>query len=535
MGQRTLVPDAGEVQLDCAKADGDRFLLILRSSEERSCCPRCHRFSDRVHSRYQRVLADLPWEGISVRIQLHVRRFFCSAPGCPQQIFTERLPHTVRCYGRRTCRLNDTIRQMALALGGQGGSRLARHLGIVVSGATFLRELRREAMAVPAQGPRVLGIDDWAWRKGHRYGTILCDLERSKVIDLLPERSEQSTEEWMRRHPGTEIVSRDRASLYAEAAAKAAPQAIQVADRWHLLHNLSEALVDALRPHHRLLTEVAKTISDKPAGESPPAQTMEPVSPCSRRQRERQKENRECRLACYETVMAQFRQGLTQAEIARRNGLGIRTVRRWIRAQGFPERKASPRTTRVDPQEEYIRQRWQQGCHNATRLWRELRERGFKGQAASVRNWIRKHYGPRHCRGKQRQPQFPSLATRASPRRVAWLLLKEPQDTRNFIDELFRLSPQIDLCARLAREFCRMIRERDVAAWSRWREEAKNTAFANFAKRLSQDEAALLAALKQPWSNGPVEGQIHRLKLIKRSMYGRANFDLLRLRVVLAA
>lgn len=507
MGQRTLVPDAGEVQLECAKADGGRFLLVLRSIEEQSCCPRCLRSSNRVHSHYQRVLADLPWEGIPVRILLHVRRYFCSASDCAQQVFTERLPHTVRRYGRRTCRLNETIQQMALALGGEGGSRLARQLGILASSSTFLRELRRHAMPILDQGPRVLGVDDWAWRKGHRYGTILCDLEQGKVIDLLPERSEESTEAWMRRHPGTEIVSRDRASLYAEAATKAAPKAIQVADRWHLLHNLSEALVDALAPHHRLLNEVAKATADKPeTTEPPPAQLADSAPPRTRRQRERQKANRDRRLVCYETVMAQLRQGLTQTEIAHRNGLGIRTVRRWIRAQGFPERKVPPRTTRVDSQKEFIQKRWQQGCHNAARLWRELRERGFKGQAASVRNWIRKYYGPRRCRAKPPLPRSPSLATRASPRHVAWLLLKEPQDARNFIEELCRRSPQIDQCARLAREFCRMIHERNVAAWPRWREETKNSVFANFAKRLAQDEAALLAALKQPWSNGPVEG-----------------------------
>lgn len=239
------------------------------------------------------------------------------------------------------------------------------------------------------RGPRVLGTDDWAWRKGHRYGTILCDLERGKVIDLLPERSEESTEAWMRRHPGTEIVSRDRASLYAEAATKAAPRAIQVADRWHLLHNLSETLVDVLAPHHRLLTEVAKATSDKPDASEP--SSTQPANP------------------------------------------------------------APPRSHR---------QRWQQRCHNGTRLWRELRERGFRGQAASVRNWIRKRYGPRRCRAK-RPAQSPSPATRASPRYVAWLVLKEPQEARNFTEELCRRSPQINQCARLAREFCRMIRERD--------------------------------------------------------------------------
>ena len=534
MGQRTLVPDAGEVQLECVKAYVGQFLLILRSADDRSCCPRCHRTSDRVHSHYQRALADLPWEGIPVRIKLHVRRFFCDDHDCKQRIFTERLPRTVRSYGRRTCRLNKTVTQIALALGGMGGARLAQQLGILASDSTFLRELRRQVMAIPTRGPRVLGIDDWAWRKGHRYGTILCDLEQGRVIDLLPERSEESTEDWIRHHPGTQIVSRDRASLYAEAATKAAPQAIQVADRWHLLHNLSEALVNLLNPHHRLLAEVAKAASITPeAAQAPsaPSPNSEPLQP--RRQRERKKENHERRLASYEAVMTQLRQGLTQVEAARRTGVSVRTIRRWIYAQGFPERKTAPRRTRVDSHEQYLCQRWREGCHNATRLWQELRERNFRGQAASVRNWIRKHYGPRHRRAHERAPG--SAAMRASPRHVAWLLLKQPQEARNYTDELCRRSPQIDQCARLAREFCRMIREHDVAAWSRWSEEAKTTLLANFARRLCQDEGALLAALQQPWSNGPVEGQIHRLKLIKRSMYGRANFDLLRLRVVLAA
>ena len=420
MVQRTLVPDAGEVVLESVQAEGrDQFLLVLRSSGERCCCPQCQCASCRVHSHYLRRLSDLPWEGIPVRIQFKVRRFFCDSPGCVQRIFTERLPNTAKRYARRTCRLNATIEQIALALGGAAGSRLARQLGILASGSTFLRELKRHGISVPARGPRVLGIDDWAWRKGHRYGTILCDLEQGKVIDLLPERSEESTEAWMRRHPGTEIVSRDRASLYAEAATKAAPKAVQVADRWHLLHNLSEALIDALAPHHRLLAEVAKATSDKPeAGNVSIPLQSNPAKPQSHRQKMRQQENRERRLACYEAVMEQVRQGVTQVEIARRCGLGIRTIRRWIRAHGFPERKSAARTTKVDRHSEYLRQRWQEGCHNASQLWRELRGRGFKGQPAIVRNWIRKHYGPRNHGTKQRASFSP--ATRASPRQTAW-------------------------------------------------------------------------------------------------------------------
>jgi transposase len=261
MERRTLVPDAGEVALDQLMVENNtRLVMVLRAAGEASHCPECHQESRRIHSRYRRRLSDLPWEGIPVRIELRVRRFFCNSEDCGQQIFTERLPKTVQRYSRRTCRLSLSLQQITSALGGSAGSRLAKQLGILTSGSTLLRQLRRKLIKPSAQGPRVLGIDDWAWRKGHRYGTILCDLERGKVVDLLPDRSAESTAEWLRAHPGTEIVSRDRASLYAQAATIAAPQAVQVADRWHLLHNLTEAFIGALVPHHRLLSETAQAL-----------------------------------------------------------------------------------------------------------------------------------------------------------------------------------------------------------------------------------------------------------------------------------
>src|SRR5664279_4217354 len=256
MKQRTLVPDSGEVLFDLLTVeDNCRLVMVLRATSETSCCQVCQQGSWRIHSRYKCRLKDLLWEGIPVRIELHVRRFFCDAENCGQKIFTERLPNTALRYARRTCRLSASLEQITLALGGSAGSRLVEQLGILASGSTLLRQLRRKVMMPSAHAPRVLGIDDWAWRKGHRYGTILCDLERGKVVDLLPDRSAESTAEWLRAHPGTEIISRDRASLYAEAATKAAPHAVQVADRWHLLHNMSEVLQGALVPHHRLLAE----------------------------------------------------------------------------------------------------------------------------------------------------------------------------------------------------------------------------------------------------------------------------------------
>ena len=228
--------------------------------------------------------------------------------------------------------------------------------------------------------------------------------------------------------------------------------------------------------------------------------------------------------------MDQVRRGVTQHEIDRSCGVGIRTIRRWIRAQVFPERRVATRRSKVDRHREYLEQRWNEGCHNATQLWHELRERGFTGQSPIVRRWVRGHYGSRRHRTRQQTPS--SSPQPSSPRQTAWSLLKQPEDARNYIAELCRRSPEIAAGADLARQFVRMIRERNAAAWPNWKESAKGSLLASFAKHLCHDEAALLAALQKPWSNGPVEGHVHRFKLIKRSMYGRAKFDLLRLRVV---
>ena len=533
MGQRTLLPDAGGIVLDRLQVYGrDRLVMVLRPAAKGSCCPACQRISRRTHSWYSRRLGDLPWEGIAVSIELHVRRFFCANDGCGQRIFTERLARTAPRYARRTARLGVALEQITRALGGSAGARLARQLGILASGSTLLRQLRRKVFVDCARAPRVLGIDDWAWRKGHRYGTILCDLERGEVIDLLPDRSAESTEQWLRAHPGAEIISRDRASLYAEAATKAAPQAVQVADRWHLLRNMSEALVEALGPHHRMLAEVARTVAEEP---KPATEAVLKPSPAERlsRPRLRIEQNRERRMARYEAVMELFRQRVSQREIGRQCGLSRKTVRRFIRAQGFPERKQRHRFSSVDPHRDYLEMRWQQGCHNSAQLWRELRARGFAGRPHTLRDWMHKHYGPRRCRGQPRSRA--STPLRASPRQVAWWLLKQPEEVRPYLQQLDQRSPEIARCAELAREFFRIIRERDTTAWPAWRDATASYRFANFTKHLCHDEAAFLAALEQPWSNGPVEGHIHRLKLIKRSMYGRARFDLLRLRVLHAS
>jgi transposase len=379
-----------------------------------------------------------------------------------------------------------------------------------------------------------LALTIWAWRKGHRYGTILCDLEQGTVVDLLRDRTADSVAEWLRTHPGIEIVSRDRARAYAEAARRALPSAVQVADHWHLMHNISEALQRCLEHEHKLLGQAAKAISASPAQVEllPADATQAEQTPARLEQMQRATRSR--RLARYESVMELARQGIPIKRIARTLDVDRRTVRRWMRSDGFPERVRVHRRSSLDHFGSYLERRFEEGCHNGTRLWQELREQGYRGGASMVRRWIR-HLRPKRNRHAPPPTKSTQSTITGSPRQTAWLLLQQPMEAQAFLNELSQRSPEIEACGKVAREFVRMIRERDSKAWHPWLQSDKTTALARFAQHLCRDEAAVLSALRLPWSNGKVEGQVHRLKLIKRQMYGRAKFDLLRLRVLPAA
>jgi transposase len=326
---------------------------------------------------------------------------------------------------------------------------------------------------------------------------------------------------WLQDHPGTEIVGRDQASAYAEAARRSAPQAVQIADRWHLRRNLSDALRTVLEPHHRVLKQAAqRSIQGFIASAAPPV----PSSTLSAKQ-----QNRQRRYSLYKEMKALAGGGTSQSDIARQLDLSLRTVQRWTRAGVFPERTPRSYPHSVDAYVGYLDQRLHQGCHNVSQLWRELRQQGYRGQLSSVWNWLYQHRG--HTK---RAPIFPSakLSIRTSPQHTTWLMLKEPPSAKAYLEELYRASPEIATLALLGREFFRLVRSRDLAAWPQWFERAKHTALRGFASSLLRDQHAVEAALTLPWSNGPVEGHVHRLKLIKRQMYGRASFDLLRLRVL---
>lgn len=542
MAVPTLWPAPDVVAVERIIANEAALTLVIRCCRDGALCPCCNQPSTRVHSRYQRRLADLPWHGVPVRLQLQTRRFFCQNPACQQRIFTERLPALAAPYARRTIQLQEAFHWIALALGGRPGARLIQELGLSAQRDTLLRLIRKQPLPV-IEPPRVLGVDDWAFRRGHNYGTILIDLERHQRVDLLPDRSAETLARWLREHPGVEIVSRDRSPLYAEGARQGAPHAMQVADRWHLLKNLVEAMEGLLLKEHR-------TVRQAICGATPPTRSPFTETPPESKQTsghlEREKQHRrERRLARYQEVQHLFQQGYSIRDIGRLTGLSRKTVRRFVQSPEFPERAIrQPRPTKIEAFSAYLRRRWNEGCHNSTELLRELRERGYTGGLTQVRELLRPlRRGASAVPGSQAAPENQGdkrlVSAPPSTRSVLWWLLRPDEqleeEARQLVAQLCASSPVVKTARELALWFFRMVRERRAEEFGDWIEAARDgpvTCLRSFALKLLSDRAAVVAALSQPWSNGQVEGQVNRLKLVKRQMYGRANFDLLRLRVL---
>jgi len=435
----------------------------------------------------------------------------------------------VRAKARRTTRLGESQRAIGFAVGGEPGSRLSHKLAMPVSGDTLLRMVRSTPLPDFA-APTIVGIDDWAWRRGQRYGTIICDLERNCVLDLLPDRNADSVARQLARWPGIKVVARDRAGLYADGARRGAPDAVQVADRWHLLNSLGEALRHAVGRHRRavaaaaqIMVSVQKTKTDNSA--SPPGLAQlradRKVARCERW-------NEICRLR---------EQGFPTSRIAQQLGMSMRTVQRWLAAGGEPEHSRPRRPSHLlAPFETWLEAQWVSGCQVGRQLWRELQKQGYTGSRVTVARWAANR-SAREASGAAAQPH--STWKAPSRRRCAWYLSQNTDqidaETKLFLGHLFEQAPELATVADLAKRFVSILNGDDVAALDEWIEQAANSELKSFASGVARDIDAVRAAITTSWTTSPVEGQISRIKAIKRQMYGRANYPLLRRRVLLAA
>jgi transposase len=554
---RALLPKIPNLKVEQIEQEGDVILLALRLTNSTARCPNCHRAAKRIHSYYRRRIADLPWGSYLVRLHLRIRKFFCLFPSCVRRIFAERLSFLVASYARRTVRQGEIARLVGLAVGARAGSRLAKRLQMTVSPSTMLRLLRQTPQQIYPT-PRVLGVDDFARRKGTTYGTILVDLERHCPIEVLPTRRAEDLSAWLRAHPGIEIVTRDRSTEYTKGISDGAPQATQVADRFHILCNLRDALERVL-DHNR--AKLAGITLPREPGKASEASTqpyrMDQLGnlhqPAHRSYSEllAQQERRLRRQHTYEQVQKLFAEGVSIRTIAKQLGISRMTVYRYLRLDVDPTYlQRRPMRSMLDPYIPYLAQRWAQGCQNGGQLWHELRDLGYPGSHRMVIVWaaqqrkkegILSPYTPNRYRSTDSVEQA-ALSPRPKPalsapssRRLAWFLVRDPESLtmteRAILARIKETCWEATMAYQLVHDFHKIVKSRSGKELDRWLKAATESgilAMQNFAAGIEKDKAAVVAATTLEWSNGQVEGQVNRLKLRKRQLYGRAHFDLLR-------
>ena len=546
-----------------------------------AACPVCQQPSERVHGTYVRTVADLPCGGRRVILRLSVRKFVCGTPACPRQIFTERLPDLVQSYARMTNRLRDALVALGLATSAAVSERLAPQLSMLVSAPTLLRRLRTVACP-PPKSVRILGVDDWAWKKGQTYGTILVDLEKRCPIELLPDRKEETLTAWLLPHPEIDVISRDRGGEYAAAAKKGAPQAQPIADKFHLLKNLRDDIRELMARKQKVLPEVEEGSSDgiplraqgkrlasalfeAPTPDEPEKQwrlmSKEPrhipasSEPSSMAPSGRQV-SRTNRAARYEAVRALHQQAISARAIARRLHMSRQTVQKFLVSESFPERsRPAYRGSILDPYKPYMLDRWKAGCWNGSQLYAEVKELGYVGSEALFRLFIsrvRKHHQAAgtaeklelsadgaQVSGPLDPPSKLCIKGRLSPARASWLYvsqaLKLDEKQRQQVGHIRAAHADLDIAYELTQAFVSMLAEHQDTALDDWLAQAEHSGIKelkSLALGIRRDYAAVRATFTSAWSNGPVEAQVNCLKLQKRLMFGRANFDLLRLHVL---
>jgi transposase len=508
---RPLLPPG--LIVDAIEPVADRVVILVHAPEAPRPCPACGEPTNRLHSRYERRLLDLPSHGRAVELLLQLRRLRCLAAGCSRQTFAEPLPTEVaRRSGRRTARLDGLVGHLGVALGGRPAAGLAQRLMLPVGKDTLLRVVRRQAPK--AAGPiRTLGIDEWAWRRRQRYGTILCDLEKRRIADLLPDRDTNTVKAWLRTHPEIGVVARDRAGGFAGAVGDALPGAVQVADRWHLMENASAAFLEAVRS---ALGPIRRALGRG-------AINPDLLSAAERLQYEGDLRRREAN----EAIRAMASAGTSIKEIVRRTGRSRKLVRAVLRQR--EDEVFRGRTSSLAPWLPRLEAMWDAEYHNATEIWRRLRGEGFGGCLRTITEWATR-------RRRSEQPDG-GASGRVPPIRTIARAMLAGRDRLARADAVMVAAavPALAAARDLVERFHRMLRARTPEVLPAWITDTTGGMLASFGRGIANDAAAVKAALTEPWSNGATEGSVTRLELVRRQMYGRGKLDLLRARLIVPA
>ncbi|MFE3205841.1 ISL3 family transposase [Embleya sp. NPDC059237] len=528
----TLFPHFAGLVIERFERDDTEVRAHVRLRTPESLCPDCGEVSTSVHSRYERRIADAPVAGRPVVLVLLVRRFFCRAGACPRRTFAEQAECLAGPRRRRSTRLSLMLLSIALALAGRAGARLAAELAVVVSRMTMLRLIR--AHGAPDFGtPDVLGVDDFALRRGHVYATVILNMRTHRPIDVLVGRDAETLASWLREHPGVEIICRDRAASYEDGSRQGAPDATQVADRFHLWQNLGEAVEKTVVAHRGCLREPAVvTDADQPDLLPSAIDRLDPEQQCLdvcgqerplvARMRER-----------YAAVQELRADGLSLNAISRRLDLAFRTVRRYALAADADELLVPTlnRDAKLDRFRPYIVRRWNSGCANATTLHHELQGLGWRGSLRTVNRYMAR------LRTLATPPSSDPVPPK--PRRVTGWIMSDPDNLTSgsavALKDILARCPELAAARRHVGTFASMIRNLGGNGLPAWVEQVRADDLPllhRFAAGLQLDRQAVVAGLTLPWSNGPTEGAVNRIKYLKRQMYGRANLDLIRLRIL---
>lgn len=540
-----------------------------------AACPLCGYTSPKIHSFYQRKIADLNWAAYTIELRIQVRRFWCLNPECSRRIFCERLKQLASAYARRTDRFSQQLGQLALALGGRPAARLALKLKLKASRSTLLRLLK--ATILPDHPtPRVLGVDDFALKKGNTYATLLVDLEKHQPIEVLPDRTSATLASWLQTHPGVEIVSRDGSRTYAEGISRGAPAAIQVSDRFHLLKNLTRHVHNffvrkRVWQHSFKVIGIGKTTSSSKSpgtlSQAPDLKLMPQMkeqlaqtenqkqlpSKLSKHQQLQQQRYQQ-RLERFAAVKELDRQGKSKRQIVRELGMAFETVTKYLQsetAEVVAPMPRQPRASILDPYKDYLWKRWLEEQPTIEQLHLDLTKRGYKGSVGPIRSFLAElrpqpHWGsgPHKLRPTLKEQDLVTKLDqrKLSGREASWLILKKKPDLtkeqRELLKQLLAWDQQVGILHQLTQSFRRMVSFRQSNKLEKWLRRAQESGIEelqSFARGLESDLEAVRAGLSQKYSNGQLEGQVNRIKTIKKQMYGRANFKLLRQRVLAVA